>query len=217
MTSSLRAASGGVNPIQVQARRGAANARLRARAGAVYTLCAMTYPGRNDGLPRFRKARMTRAGSGLWSLLQGKDTSGNLALAQLWLAWSEVLPPEVAGMARPLGHRDRVLLLAAEDPVVVQEAQFLGPLILEKVHAFLGHEVFDKVRFELINGRVPLDGRQGGSGTAASPPVEIPNEYGGLDDLLEEDSAIGRAYRAYVNRMAGEDKSAPRPQENTDE
>ena len=92
-----------------------------------------------------------------FAFLHKLDTEGNLELLRLWKNWKIILPAEIANMVRPLGKRGSKLILCTEDPAVSMNAQFMGPLILKKVNAFLGEEVFDKVGFELLNGRVPLD------------------------------------------------------------
>ncbi|QGY40412.1 DUF721 domain-containing protein [Pseudodesulfovibrio cashew] len=134
-----------------------------------------------DALPRF---------------LDKLDTTGGMALIRLWEAWGDLMG-EMASVARPLGHRGRRLILAAEDPMVMQEAQFLAPMILEIVNGFLGQEIFDKVVFELLNGRTPLDGAI--RREAPEPPRKLkkPEKLGGLDEDLDPDSPLGRCYRAY--------------------
>lgn len=124
------------------------------------------------------------------------DTTGGMALVKLWAAWDELMG-EVAPLARPLGHRGKKLILAAEDPMVMQEAQFLAPMILEKINGFFGEEFFDKVTFELLNGRVPLDGET--RLEAQEPPRKLkrPKNLGSLDEELGPDTPMGRCYRAY--------------------
>ncbi len=143
-----------------------------------------------------RANRLTRLSRELPRMLERMDTNGSLQLVRLWRAWDDLMG-DMADMARPLGHRGKKLILAAEDPIVVQEASYLAPLILETVNNYFGEEVFDKVLFELLNGRVPL-GRQ----RAAARPVQPlkykkPSALGALNDKLDPDSAIGRCYRAY--------------------
>ena len=137
----------------------------------------------------------------LSGFLDRLDTRGGLALVRLWAAWDELLG-EMAPLARPLGHRKRTLILAAGDPMVMQEAQFLAPMILQKVHEFLSQEVFDKVVFELLNGRTPLDGAI--RLEAPEPPRKLkrPEQLGELE--LDPDTPMGRCYRAY--RRMFEDK-----------
>jgi len=144
-----------------------------------------------------RRGRVRRIDSALTPFLNTLDTSGSYGLVRLWQSWDEIMG-EMAAMARPLGHRGSRIVLAAEDPMVMQEAQFLGPLILEKVNAFLGKKVFDKVVFELLNGRVPLDGEI--RPEAPKPPRKLkkPEKLGSLSDKLDPDSPVGRCYRAYL-------------------
>lgn len=146
-----------------------------------------------------RKGRTNRpvpASRGLGSLLNGLDTKGSLRLVRLWRAWGQLMG-EMSHIARPLGHRGTRLILAAEDPMLMQEAQFIAPMILEKINNFFGEEVFDKVVFELLNGRVPLDGQVE---QAPPPPPTRPQKprfLGTLNDKLDPESPVGRCYRAY--------------------
>jgi len=131
------------------------------------------------------------------------DAGFAFRLVGLWRNWAEVVGPEVAELARPLGHRKRILLVGAEDSLALQEVGYYSPEILERVNAFLGEESFDKVQADLLLGRAPLDT------VGVAPPVHRmglpprPAELGGLGRLKQDDSAIGRCYRAYV-RLFGE-------------
>ena len=140
----------------------------------------------------------TRVQSVLERLLPGMDEHGSLKLVRLWRGWSQVLGPDLAEMARPLGRRGTTLLLASEDPVAVQELAYFAPEILERVNGFVGEEVFDKVRFEMLDGRVPLDRREADPGDRPGLPLRKPNNLGKLGDTIPADSPIGRCYRAYV-------------------
>lgn len=122
---------------------------------------------------------------------------------RLWRAWDEIMG-EMAAMARPLGHRGRKLILAAEDPMVMQEAQFLGPMILHRINEFLGQEVFDKVVFELLNGRIPLDEQKSPKPVTGSPKPQKPKDLGKISDKLDPDSPVGKCYRAYQRVFSDE-------------
>ena len=143
-----------------------------------------------------RANKVRRMGSALPNFLDGLDTTGGHALVRLWRAWDDLMG-EMAQVARPLGHRRSTIILAAGDPVVMQEAQYIAPLILEKINTFLGEEVFDKVVFELLNGRVPLDGAI--RPEAVEPPRKLkkPRDLGELNEELDPDSPVGKCYRAY--------------------
>ncbi|MGE4293916.1 MAG: DUF721 domain-containing protein [Desulfovibrio sp.] len=131
-------------------------------------------------------------------LLPGLDEHGGLKLVRLWRGWPRVLGPDLAELARPLGRRGATLLLASEDPVAVQELAYFAPEILERVNDFLGEEVFDKVRFEMLDGRVPLDRQDAGTGERPGLPLNKPKKLGMLGSRIPPDSPIGRLYRAYV-------------------
>lgn len=153
---------------------------------------------------RGRSNRMVSLQRALPSFLDKLDTTGGMALVQLWRVWDDLMG-EMAPLARPLGHRGKKLILAAEDPMVMQEAQFLSPMILNKVNGFFGQEFFDKVTFELLNGRVPLDGVI--RPEAMEPPRKLkkPKELGDLNKKLDPDSPLGKCYRAY-QRMFDENE-----------
>ncbi len=131
-------------------------------------------------------------------------------LTRLWQAWPELVGPDLAVMARPLGHRRRSLILGGDDPIVLQELSFFAPQFLDKANAFLGEEFFDKVLFELIHGRASLDGERASSGPTPRPKLKKIHNLGNLDYISETDSAIGRCYRAYVRLMAAPDRSGNR-------
>lgn len=129
-------------------------------------------------------------------LLPRLDPEGALKFVRLWRSWPQVLGPELAELAHPLGRRKTTLLLASEDPVAVQELTYFVPEILERVHGFLGEEVFDKVRFEMLNGRFPLDRRNAPLPDRPGLALNKPKHLGRL--VFPLDSPIGRCYQAYV-------------------
>ncbi|BCS88223.1 DUF721 domain-containing protein [Pseudodesulfovibrio sediminis] len=143
-----------------------------------------------------RRGRTIRVGDALPRFISNMDKTGGHALVKLWRAWDDLMG-EMAHMVRPLGHRGTKIILAAEDPIIMQEAQFLSEQLLKTINDFLGEEVFDKVVFELLNGRVPLDGEI--RPEAPEPPRKLkkPKNLGDLNDKLDPDSPIGRCYRAY--------------------
>jgi hypothetical protein len=124
-------------------------------------------------------------------------------MVKLWRAWDDLMG-EMAPLARPLGHRGSKLILAAEDPMIMQEAQFLAPMILDKINSFLGEEVFDKVVFELLNGRVPLDGKIPTEQPAPKRKLKKPKSLGKLNKELDPDSPVGKCYRAYQRMFTEE-------------
>lgn len=143
-------------------------------------------------------------------LLAGRDRKGALRLVRLWREWDEVVGPEVAQLARPMAAREGSLVLWAEDAVAAQQLSYFTFEILERANAFLGEEVFDKVRFELLDGRVPLDGMKREEPLPVPEPPLRPAQLGGLVDKIDPESPVGRAYMAYV-RSFSESISTVRP------
>ena len=139
-------------------------------------------------------------------LFGGMDQAARQAeLHRLWRAWADVVGPDTAAVARPLGARRHELLIGVEDSMLMQDMTYYGPALVEQANAFLGGKVFDKVRVELIGGRVPLDADLGPVAAGGRYEPELPKDVGELEDKLPEGSAIGRCYREYVRlvREAG--------------
>jgi hypothetical protein len=154
----------------------------------------MQHPGRES---RHRRV----GGESIMRVLSRYDKKGGLRLVRLWLEWESIVGPEVAELARPLGHKDGTLLLHAQDSIAAQQLTYFAPEILSRVNGFLDQEVFDKVRFELLNGRVPLGRNRGERPQASSLRVQRPPVLGGLAGKLDPESAVGRCYMAYVKRF----------------
>lgn len=130
--------------------------------------------------------------------------SDRMRLVGLWRCWPEVLGPAIAELARPLGARGRTLVLGADDPLVMQELSYMGPEILARANGWLGEDHFDKVAFELLSGRFPLDAvKVPAPARQSAPAPRGPERLGGLAHLLASDDAVGRSYRAYVRRFSG--------------
>ena len=152
-----------------------------------------------------RESRHRQLGEGLlMRVLSRYDKKGGLRLVRLWREWENVVGPEVAELARPLGHKDGTLQLYAQDAIAAQQLTYYVPELLQRVNAFFGEEVFDKVRFELLDGRVPL-GLQSQAETAPAPqPPRKPSNLGGLIDKIDPDTAVGRCYQAYVRYFSSQ-------------
>ena len=119
-------------------------------------------------------------------------------LATLWARWREVLA-DAAPYARPLGHRRATLLVGVEDALAMQESHYDAPAILDAVNGFLGQQAFDKVQFDLIQGKTPLDALPGTAPAFWRPPQPRIEALGGLS--LDPNTAVGRSYAAYVRQF----------------
>lgn len=147
---------------------------------------------------RYRRSFPQRVGGLVDHFLEHMDSKGSRRLVRLWRNWGTVLPPEIAKLARPLGHRGTTLLLTSDDPVVTQELSYFSDEILSRVNGFLGQEVFDKVRFELLEGRVPLDGKPERAKAPTGPLREKPSNLGAILEEMDQDTPLGKCYRAYL-------------------
>ncbi len=146
----------------------------------------------------WREGRTVHASGVMNSFLEAIDRKGARKLVRLWDNWAEVVGPEVASLAHPLGRRGRALVLLADDPMVSQHLSFLVPELLGRINAFLGEHLFDDVRFELSDGRPALDRPRPEQGKHLKIAHQRPENLGKVAAALPPESPVGRAYRAYL-------------------
>ncbi|MFW5731012.1 MAG: DUF721 domain-containing protein [Desulfonatronovibrionaceae bacterium] len=138
------------------------------------------------------------------SWLERMDPDGaNCMFQHICRSWHEIVGPETARLARPLGRHSTTLILGVQDGIVMQEMHFLGQSIVDAVNQFCGSVFFDKVRAELLKGRTPLDE------VAVKPPdvqtrILKPGPLGGLEHKMKKDSPVTRCYQAYVRLFQDE-------------
>lgn len=120
-----------------------------------------------------------------------------MRLVQLWRHWEMVLGPELAPLARPLGHHKDTLLIGAEDAMLMQELHLQSGEILERVNAFMEGPYFATVKVSLRFQRTELD-------SIAPPPppplpaAERPQLTGSALAGMRADSAVARCYARFV-------------------
>ena len=149
---------------------------------------------------------MQPLGSLIIGFADRSDAALGFRLARLWPRWREVLG-QVAPYARPLGHKRGTLLCGVEDQAAMQESLYETFSILEAVNSFLGQEVFDKVHFDLLQGKTPLDAQTSQPLTFWRPARPRIANLGGLD--LDQNTAVGRSYAAYVRSFGPGGQTSP--------
>lgn len=156
-------------------------------------------------------------------------TPGRAGLQNLWDNWETALGAELAELARPLGHRERrqkaddagthgtargaVLLLGAEDAMLLQELRFRGGEILARVNGFLGQAYFSEVRVSLPLGRdEPARGSREESGVedeAAENPAQGPS--GIFLEGMDRTSPVARCYARFAGLLEEDGGSPEQP------
>ena len=131
-------------------------------------------------------------------LVSRPDFAPATRLAAILQCWREVVGEDMAGLARPLGHRGKTLLIGCEDPVIMQELSYMAPDILEMVNAKFNEQVFDNVQFDLLANKVPLDEVKVDPPLFQPPSRFVPTSLGHLELLRGLDTPLGRAYAKYV-------------------
>jgi hypothetical protein len=151
----------------------------------------------NGKYRRFRKSLALR--DALDDFFIRHKGRANFHIAYLWDNWNMVMGEYLGKAALPLGARDRTLLVGAEDNMLMHELSFYIPEILSRANAFMQEEYFNKVLLSPARGRTPLYPPQPRQ-TYAQAPVERPKpaKLGKLLGTMDQSSAVGRAYAAYV-------------------
>ena len=120
-----------------------------------------------------------------------------MRLVQLWRHWEMVLGPELAPLARPLGHHKDTLLIGAEDAMLMQELHLQSGEILERVNAFMEGPYFAAVKVSLCFQRTELDNIVPPT-PRPLPATERPQLTGSALDDMRADSAVARCYARFV-------------------
>lgn len=99
---------------------------------------------------RFRQSRPAHIGESVYQLLRamGGDRE-KTRFGALWENWAGIVGEEIAALVAPAGHKDRTLLLEAEDALAMQEASMRGEEVLSRVNAYLESSYFERVKLGL--------------------------------------------------------------------
>lgn len=164
-------------------------------------------------------------GEALAALLKAMGgTPERAGLQDLWDNWETALGAELAALAMPLGQRagrpssragereGAILLLGAEDAMLMQELRFRGDEILARVNAFLGHPHFSGVQVSLPLGKSAPERsrpRAGGACPRQEPREEAPALSGVFLRAMDPDSPVARCYARFARRGGGNATSPP--------
>ncbi len=182
--------------------------------------------GRRSRLWRGRRpgasATAEPLGEGLRALLAAMGgTPGRAGLQNLWDNWEAALGEELAELARPLGHHEghqreepgspasaggAVLLLGAEDAMLLQELRFRGEEILARVNGYLGQVYFSEVQVQLPLGRPePVRSRREQSRAEQRVESDAPAQgpSGIFLEAMDSASPVARCYARFAAIRAG--------------
>lgn len=121
-------------------------------------------------------------------------------LVRLWQHWNMVLGPELSSLAHPLGHKNTLLLLGAEDSITMQEIHLYGPEILERVNAFMDEAFFGRIACGLLRDQRPLNIPLPPPRRIAAPEARTPLHGHYLANMRPE-SAVARSYACFVRQQ----------------
>lgn len=106
---------------------------------------------------------------------------------------------DTARLVKPLGTRNKTLILGAEDSIVIQEITFASSQILDMLNDFCQGNFFDNIRVELLKGRTPLDQRLVPKSVATTLEPRKPAVLGNLKEIMNHDSPVAKCYATYLN------------------
>ena len=130
-------------------------------------------------------------------------------LRQLWLNWGMVMGPDLAPLARPLGHHRDVLLIGAEDAMLAQELHLMAGEMLERVNAFMEQPFFSSIKVSLLMGKSGLDKaatRKAANADKPAPRLRAPEPLcadGVYLEAMDPTSPVARAYARFVRQRSG--------------
>lgn len=130
-------------------------------------------------------------------------------LRQLWLNWGMVMGPDLAPLARPLGHHRDVLLIGAEDAMLAQELHLMAGEMLERVNAFMEQPFFSSIKVSLLMGKSGLDKaatRKTANADKPAPRLRAPEPLcadGVYLEAMDPTSPVARAYARFVRQRRG--------------
>lgn len=162
-----------------------------------------------------KNAEPVAAGEVLAAVMAGLGVAPGQAqarnrLSHLWQNWSMVMGPDLAALARPLGHHKDVLLIGAEDAMLAQELHLMSGELLERVNAFMEEPFFGGVKVSLLMGKPGLDVTankplpdedMGWRAPRATVPDPI-QAQGAFLKSMNPDSPVARAYSRFAERRA---------------
>lgn len=130
-------------------------------------------------------------------------------LRQLWLNWGMVMGPDLAPLARPLGHHRDVLHIGAEDAMLAQELHLMAGEMLERVNAFMEQPFFSSIKVSLLMGKSGLDKaatRKTANADKPAPRLRAPEPLcadGVYLEAMDPTSPVARAYARFVRQRRG--------------
>lgn len=150
-----------------------------------------------------RERRLCPAAEALASLFERISRPEQQRLTALWRAWPKIMDAPVGELGVPLGQKERVLLIGAEDTMALQELSMLAYDILEQANAFMGEAFFVQVRVTLMQGRSDLAEKRPPRPVPVAPPssIRLP-VIGALAGKLDPASPITRCYETVVAQAA---------------
>ncbi|WP_022654999.1 DUF721 domain-containing protein [uncultured Desulfovibrio sp.] len=180
------------------------------------TQCPMRNLLRRGLRPQRKGGGPASAGDLLCALLPALGGGPERArLGMLWQNWEQVMGPELAPLALPLGHHKDMLLIGAEDAMLMQELHLMSGEILKRVNAFMENPLFTSVKVTLVLGKnvlntaspTPPGKMPGREQSDAAPDVrhalQVVRPSGSFLASMDPASPVARCYARFAGKQAG--------------
>jgi hypothetical protein len=89
----------------------------------------------------------------LHKTLEGLELDLPMKAYSIWGGWEDIVGETIALQARPRAIRNRILFIDVSHSTWMQQLQFLKPVLLKKMNAFIGEAYLQDIRFGL--GKIP--------------------------------------------------------------
>lgn len=131
--------------------------------------------------------RPSGVGHILEKVIKNLGIAGQVHLVRIMTGWEKILGPPVSRVTFPRDLKAKTLFVDVENSVWLQQLSFMDSMIMEKINAFIGSKVVNKIRFGV--GALPERSVDEGKDQAeALEDMELSNED--LDEIRDCAEAV---------------------------
>ncbi len=159
------------------------------------TYSAKTYPAR-----RRRQEMPEDIAGALRRFMHSLGKAEHMELAKLWQHWNTVMGEYLEGITWPLGAKDGVLFISAEDAITMQELSYMHDEILDRVNDFMGKMFFHTVKVRLLLDKAPLHEAVQRPGLRRIPVPQGPTLTGEYLSSMDPASPVARCYALFIKK-----------------
>lgn len=147
----------------------------------------------------------------LHKTLQGLEIDLPLKAYSIWGGWEEIVGETIALQARPRVIRNHILFIDVSHSTWMQQLQFLKPVLLKKMNAFIGEPYLQDIRFGL--GKIPPLSRPPAAGPDWQQESLDEKTLKQIDELIQkiDEEEARRSLRAVLIKGAKLERYRKKP------